>query len=157
MPQVGGVSSSDPFTNFATTPTATALAINNTSVNNTKAKFVVGEGGVAEPGEVVLQYPLLQDKVTERDYQLVFNIKNLVQAQYDFLLQLQCGNIDITFYYASGMGTTQWVYGRQGGIVPTKVSVTFPKGGGRDDRDLAIVKIDWKATGDPDRRINPIV
>jgi len=156
-PQAGGVSSADPFTNFATTPTATASAIDNTSVNNTKAKFLVGEGGITEPGEVVLQYPMLQDKVTERDYQLVFNVKNLVQAQYDFLLQVQCGNIDLSFYYASGMGTTQWVYGKQGGIVPTKVSVTFPKGGGRDDRDIAIIKLDWKATGDPDRRVNPIV
>lgn len=156
MPQVGGVSSADPFTNFATTPTATASAIDNTSVNNTKAKFLIGEGGVAEPGEVVLQYPLLQDRVTERDYQLTFSIKNLVQAQYDMLLQMQCGNVDLTFYYASGMGATQWVYGKQGGIVPTKVSVSFPKGAGRDDRDIAIVKIDWKAYGDPDRRINPL-
>jgi len=157
MPQVGGTSSADPFTNFATTPTATASAINNANTDNTKAKFLVGEGGIAEPGEVVLDYPMLQTKVTERDYSLLFTVKNLVQAQYDFLLQLQCGNIDITLYYASGMGTTQWVYGKQGGIVPTKVSVTFPKGGGKDDRDVAVIKLEWKAKGDPDRRINPIV
>ena len=99
---------------------------------------------------------MLTEKVVERDYQLVFNIKNLVQTQYDFLLQVQCGNIDLTFYYASGMEANQWVYGKQGGIVPRKVTVSFPKGAGKDDRDIAIIKIDWKATGDPDRRINPI-
>jgi hypothetical protein len=141
---------------FATTPTATANAINNTTTDNTKAKFLVGEGGVAESTEVVLEYPMLTEKVVERDYQLVFNIKNLVQTQYDFLLQVQCGNIDLTFYYASGMEANQWVYGKQGGIVPRKVTVSFPKGAGKDDRDIAIIKIDWKATGDPDRRINPI-
>ena len=156
MPQVGGTPSADPYTNFATTPTATAGAIDNTNADNTKARFLVGEGGVAESTEVVLEYPMLTEKVVERDYQLVFNIKNLVQTQYDFLLQVQCGNIDLTFYYASGMETNQWVYGKQGGIVPRKVTVSFPKGAGKDDRDIAIIKIDWKATGDPDRRINPI-
>jgi hypothetical protein len=155
MPQVAGVSSPDPFTNFATTPTVTALALDNTGTTNVKAKFLVGEGGIAEPTETILEYPMLQEKVTERQYQLVFTVKNLVQAQYDFLLQMQCGNTDITFYYASGMDANQWVYGKQGGIVPKKVTVSFPKGAGKDDRDSAIIKIDWWASGDPDRRINP--
>lgn len=156
MPQVAGVSSADPFTNFATTPTATASAIDNTATSNLKAKFLVGDGGVAEPAETVLDYPMNQEKVIERLYSLVFNIRNLSQAQYDFLLQVQCGNTDIPFYYASGMGTTQWVYGKQGGIAPKKVTVTFPKGAGKDDRDFATIKIDWLATGDPDRRVNPL-
>lgn len=156
MPQVGGTPSADPFTNFSTTPTATAGAIDNTETDNSKAKFFVGDGGVAEPAETVLDYPMNQEKVIERTYPLVFNIRNLSQAQYDCLLQIQCGNVDFTFYYASGMGTTQWVYGKQGGIVPKKVTVTFPKGAGKDDRDVAIIKIDWLATGDPDRRINPL-
>lgn len=156
MPQVGGVKSADPYTNFATTPTATLSAVDNTNTLNTKAKFLVGEGGISESSEVVLDYPMLTERVVERDYELVFNIKNLVQAQYDFLLQVQCGNIDLTFYYASGMYANQWVYGQQGGIVPRRVTVAFPKGAGKDDRDIAIIKLAWKATGDPDRRINPI-
>ena len=53
------------------------------------------------------------------------------------------------------MGTTQHVYGKQGGIEPKKITVTFPKGAGKDDRDLATIKIDWLATGDPDRKPNP--
>ena len=155
-PKVSGTSAADPFTSFATTPTITASAVDNTNADNTKSKFLVGEGGVAEPSEVVLEYPMLEERVTERLYQLVFNIKNLTQTQYDFLLQLQCGNVDFTFYYASGLTATgAWVYGQQGGIVPKKSTVTFPKGIGKDDRDIAIIKIDWLATGDPDRRINP--
>jgi hypothetical protein len=156
MPQVGGVASADPFTNFATTPTATAGAVVNTNTDNTKAKFLVGDGGVGEPTEVVLDYPMNQEKVIERDYPLTFNIRNLSAAQYDLLKKIQCGNTDFTFYYASGMSTTQWVYGKQGGIVPKKVTVTFPKGAGKDDRDFAVIKINWLATGDPDRRVNPL-
>lgn len=155
MPQVGGTPSADPFTNFATTPTITASAVSNTTTDNTKAKFLVGEGGIAEATETLLEYPLLTEKVDERQYELSFTVKNLVDAQYTFLQQLQCGNIDLTFYYASGMGATQYVYGKQGGISPKKVTVSFPKGAGKDDRDLAIIKIQWLATGDPDRRANP--
>lgn len=155
MPQVGGTPSADPFTNFATTPTVTASAIDNTGTDNTKAKFLVGDGGVAEPTETVVEYPKLNEKVVERLYELVFNVRNLSDAQYAFLQQMQCGNTDITFYYSSGMGTVVYVYGKQGGIAPRKVTVTFPKGAGRTDRDLATIKIQWLATGDPDRRLDP--
>ena len=156
MPQVGGTPSADPFTNFATTPTATAGAISNTTTDNTKAKYVVGEGGIGEPTETVLDYPMNQEKVIEREYPLTMTFKYLSQEMYAFWQQVQCGNIDLTFYYASGMGATQYVYGKQGGIVPKKVTVTFPKGAGKDDRDTVVLKINWLATGDPDRRINPL-
>ncbi len=155
MPQVGGVSSADPYTNFATTPTITALAQDNTNADNTKSRFLVGEGGIAEPAESTVEYPKGQEKVEERLYTLIFNIKNLTDAQYLFLQQLQCGNVDFTFYYCSGIGTVQYVYGQQGGIVPKKSTVTFPKGAGKDDRDLAVIKIEFLAKGDPDRRIDP--
>lgn len=156
MPQVGGTPSADPFTNFAgATPTVTAGAVDNTNADNTKAKMIVGEGGVAAPTETVLEYPLLQDKVTDRIYTLDMNFKMLTQDMYAFYQQVQCGNVDLTFYYASGMGATQWAYGKQGGIEPSKVTVTFPKGAGRDDRDIVNIKIEWYATGDPDRRPNP--
>lgn len=154
-PSAGGTYAADPFTNFATTPTVTANAVDNTNADNTKSKFLVGEGGIAEPAETVLDYPMNKEKTEQLEYELVFNVKYLNDAQYAFLQQLQCGAVDIKFYYASGMGTTQYVYGIQGGIVPKKVTVTFPKGGGKDDRDLAIIKIKWLATGDPDRRVNP--
>ena len=46
MRQVGGTPSADPFTNFATTPTATAGAVVNTNADNTKAKGLVGASGL---------------------------------------------------------------------------------------------------------------
>lgn len=155
MPQVGGVSSTDPFTDFATTPTATANAIDNTEALNVKAKLLVGEGGVTSE-EVKIPYPLNVDKVIERIYTLDMDFKNLSQAMYAFWQQVQCGNTDLTFYYCSGMGTTQWVYGKQGGIPPKEMTVSFVKGKGREDRDSVNLKIIWLATGDPDRRINPL-
>lgn len=151
-----GVLSPDPFTNFATTPTATANAIDNTVTDNTKSKFLVGEGGVAEPTETSVEYPKLNTKVEEREYQLTFNVKQLTAEVYAFMQQLQCGDINFRFYYASGMGSTQYAYGISGGIIPKSITVTLPKGAGRDDRDLATIRINWLGNTDPDRRINPI-
>ena len=155
MPQVAGVASADPFTNFATTPTATANAIDNTTTNNLKAKYVVGEGGVTST-PVKADYPMNTVKTIEREYILDMDFKMVTQEMYAFWQQVQCGNIDLTFYYASGMATNQWVYGKQGGIPPKEMEVTFVKGKGKDDRDIVNLKAVWLAHGDPDRRINPI-
>jgi hypothetical protein len=147
----------DPFTDFATTPTATADAIDNTEALNAKSKLIVGDGGIDVPAKVQLEYPKLQDRIVERDYSLVFNVRNLSAAQYSMLLKLQCGHVTgWTFYYASGMGTNQWLYGIQGGIPMYFIDVDFPKGASRTDRDLAILTIRFKATGDPLRRVNPL-
>lgn len=155
MPQVGGTPSADPFTNFATTPTATASAVDNTNADNTKARLIVGEGGVTST-EVRDEYPMNKSRVVQREYTLDMDFKMLNQAMYAFWQQVQCGNVDLTFYYASGMAANQWVYGKQGGIPPKEMSVTFVKGKGRDDRDFVNLKCIWLATGDPDRRINPL-
>ena len=147
----------DPFANFSTTPTAVSGGIDNTEALNAKSKLLVGEGGIAVPEKITLDYPKLQQKVVERDYTLTFNIKNLSAAQYSFLLKLQCGHVTgWTFYYASGMGANQWLYGVQGGIPLYFLDVDFPKGGGNTDRDIATVILRWKATGDPLRRANPL-
>jgi hypothetical protein len=147
----------DPFTNFATTPTATANAIDNTAGDNTKSIELVGEGGIAVPEKVILDYPKLQQRTVERDYPLTFNVKNLSAAQYAFLLQLQCGHTEgLTFYYASGMGATQWLYGIQGGIPVYYIDVDFPKDISKDGRDIATITIRFKAAGDPARRVNPL-
>ena len=147
----------DPFTDFATTPTATANAIDNTEALNAKSKLIVGEGGIDVPEKLILEYPKLQDKIVERTYTLNHVVKNLSAAQYAMLLKLQCGHVTgWSFYYASGMGTNQWLYGIQGGIPIFFIDVDFPKPGGREGRDSATLIIRYKATGDPLRRVNPL-
>lgn len=127
------------------------VGIDNANTDNTKAKWLVGIGGVAEPTETITEYPKLQRKVTERLYTLTFRVLNLVQTQYDFLRQLQCGDTDFKFYYADLAG---YVYGIEGGLAPLSVDVDFPHGGGNTDKNLADLIITWRATGDPDRNVN---
>ena len=128
------------------------VGIDNANTDNTKAKWLVGIGGVAEPAETVTEYPKLQRKVSERLYTLTFRVLDLVQTQYDFLRQLQCGDTGFKFYYGDLAG---FVYGIQGGLSPLSVDVDFPKGGANTDKNAADITLTWRSNGDPDRNENP--
>lgn len=147
----------DIFDNWDTEPIVNAtsgagVGVDNTNADNTKAKWLVGIGGVSESEETITEYPKLQKKVTERLYTLTFRVFNLVAAQYNFLRKLQCGDTSFTFYYGDLGG---WIYGIAGGLVPNSVDVDFPHGGGNTDKNVGILTITFRATTDPDRFVNP--
>lgn len=145
----------DVFTDWAgeiPTPTYVNDSIDNTTADNSTAHILTGIGGVAEPEELILDYPKLQQQVVERTYTLTHRIFNLSNAQYDYLTKLQCGALNFTFYYCDLGG---YVYGVDGGLEPYSVDVDFPRGGGNDDRAFADIIITWKAKGDPDRGTTP--
>ena len=143
----------DIFADWATTPTYVADSIDNTDTTNAKAKHIVGIGGVPEPTVQELEYPKLKTKVDEGLYLLEYRVLQMSGGQYDFLRKLQCGSTAFTFYYGD---LADFVYGKAGGIVPASVRVVFPKGAANTDRNQAIVRITWRADGDPDRRTNPV-
>lgn len=149
------VEASDIFSSWSSTPAVVADTLDNTQADNSTAKFIVGEGALPAAEKITLDYPFQQTKVVERTYNITFNVKNLVATQYEFLRKVQCGTLNFTFYYASGFGPNNWVYGKEGGITPSMVDVDFPKGGGKDDRDMAVITLQFKAKGDPDRKVNP--
>jgi len=126
--------------------------IDNTTADNSTAHILTGIGGVAEPEELILPYPKLQEVVVERTYTLTHRIVNLSNTMYDFLLKMQCGDLNFTFYYCDLGG---YVYGIDGGLVPYSVDVDMPHGSGGDDRAFADIIITWKAAGDPDRGTTP--
>lgn len=130
----------------------TNATIDNTTADNSTAHILTGIGGVAEPEELILPYPKLQEVVVERTYTLTHRIVNLSNTMYDFLLKMQCGDLNFTFYYCDLGG---YVYGIDGGLVPYSVDVDMPHGSGGDDRAFADIIITWKAAGDPDRGTTP--
>jgi hypothetical protein len=144
----------NPLTNWAGgSPTATANAIDNTEALNAKTKWLVGIGELPAAEKTTTEYPLLKSKTTDRVYTLTFRVLNLSAAQYAFLRQMQCGSLGFTFWYAD-LG--DWIYGLAGGIVPDFVTVTFPKGEGNTDKNVGVIRLSWKADGDPQRRVNPL-
>ena len=142
----------NPWTNWATTPTLTGGAIDNTEALNAKTKWLVGIGELPAAEKTATEYPLLKSKQTDRLYTMSFRVLNLSDAQYDFLRQIQCGSLGFTFWYGD-LG--DWLYGLSGGIVPDFVTVSFPKGEGNTDKNVGIIRLSWRADGDPERRVNP--
>jgi len=145
----------DVFTDFNAdypTPAYANDTIDNTTADNSTAHILTGIGGVAEPDALTLDYPKLQQAISERTYTLTHRILNLSNAQYDFLQKVQCGALNFTFYYCDLGG---YAYGIEGGLVPYSVDVDMPRGGGNDDRAFADIIITWKAKGDPDRITTP--
>lgn len=143
-----------PFTGWTDgiyTVTANQAGINNAATDNSAVKWLVVEGGVADPDEEVQEVAKFIDIVSERTWTLNLTIKNVSDAHYDFARTLQCGNTDFTFWY----GSTDYVYGKATGIVPTKVTARLPKGEGRTDVDQIVIEIEFKGITDPDRKQNP--
>lgn len=137
----------------AATPSYVANSIDNSNALNAKAKELVGRGEISVPEKSTLEYPLLKTKAAEKRYTVVFTHYQLDAATYDFLRQVQCGNLNFKFYYAD---LAAYVYGIADGLVPDFISVVFPKGNANTDRNTAIIRLSWKATGDPQRRANPL-
>lgn len=140
-------------TTSAATPTYVSSSIDNTNALNAKAKELVGRGEIAVPEKTTLSYPLLKTRNLEKRYTLAFTHYQLDASTYDFLRQVQCGTLNFKFYYADLNG---YVYGIADGLVPDLISVVFPKPNGNTDRNTAIIRLSWKATGDPQRRANPL-
>ncbi len=134
------------------TPVFTLGSIDNTLTDNTKAKRIVGIGGVAEPEAVTLQYPKLQERIDEETYTLNFRVLNMSNAMNDLLDKLECGALNFTFWYIDLAG---YVYGYEGGIIPFSLDVQRPHGGGNDDRLFADIILTFKATNEPDRGVVP--
>lgn len=148
---------SDITASWSTTPTYVSGSIDNTETDNTKAKHLVGIGTVGEPTSTEVPFPKGVTKNVDGTYTLEFNFYNLAGGTqknqgYDLARKMQCGWLGFTFYYGD---RADFIYGKAGGIVPSKVVVVFPKGSGTAV-NVAIIRISWKADVDPDRKINPI-
>lgn len=140
-------------TTSAATPTYVPSSIDNTNALNAKAKELVGRGEIPVPEKAVLEYPLLKTRTAEKRYTVNFTVYQLDDDTYEFLRQVQCGTLNFKFYYADLEG---FVYGIADGLEPDFISVVFPKGNANTDRNTAIIRLFWKATGDPQRRANPL-
>jgi hypothetical protein len=137
----------------AATPSYVANSIDNTNNLNAKAKKLTVIGELPVPEVTVTEYPLRKTRQTDKRFTIQATYYQLDANSYEFLRQVKCGKLNFTFYYADLAG---YVYGIAGGLVPTLVRVTFPKGNGNADKNTAIIRLSFRATGSPQRRANPL-
>jgi hypothetical protein len=143
-----------PF-NWSAAPAVTLVSgeIDNTTSNGTKSKWLVGEGGIPAAEKIVDEYPGRKTRTSFRTYTLTFNVKNLSQAQYDFLRLLQCGVTDFKLWYETVGGH---LFGGAAGVDISGLDVDFIYGEGRDDKEYATITLTWEADGDPPRGVSPL-
>lgn len=140
----------DPLVPVAESPSE----IDNTNTDNTKVKYIVVEGELPVPDKQTEELPLRQMAISGRGYKLVATVKNMTDANREFLRNLQCNPTNYTFYYATVGGN---IFGIAGGIVPTFTDADLPLNGGRDDREVGTILINFDSTdGDPKRYVNPL-
>lgn len=123
-------------------------AIDNTVADNSKAKHLVGIGGIAEPEESTRPRPRGREKVTKRTYTGTFRDENVTDAKYELFRKMQCGYTDCKLLYAN----EGHIFGP---IQPKKITVKLPLSESRDDVEVAIIEFTWEADGDPPRYATP--
>jgi hypothetical protein len=144
----------DVFASWQTIPTYVAGAVDNANTDNSKSKWLVGIGGIGVPEKQTLLYPKRKKRQGARTYSLTFRVLNLNDAMFEFLRKLQCGTTNFTFYFAD---IENYIYGKEGGLIPESIDVDFPRGEGNDDKLVAVLTLTFVADGDPQRRVNPYV
>lgn len=146
----------------ATTPTLTSGVIDNDAVDNSKARLLLGVGGVADHETAVYEGSMLRDFIVDRTYTLTFEIPLGEAKTYDFLRTMQRNFLDFRFWYVD---LANLLYGTvlvstnttaYGGIRPKMVNVQFPKSNARDGRNTATLSIMWSADVEPPRYPSPL-
>lgn len=133
---------------------ASPSEIDNTNTDNTKVKFLVGEGEIAVPDKQVEELPLRKQAISGRDYLLNFTVKNMTSLNREFIRNLQCNPTNYKFYYGTVGGH---IFGPAGGITPSFSDGDLPLNGGRDDREIGVALIRFQSSdGDPPRYSNPL-
>lgn len=125
-----------------------ATVIDNSLANNSKGKYLVGEGEIEEPDGDTAEYPKRQLRILNRVYTLDLTIKNLSDAQYEFLRAMQNGWTGFKFWIETVGGR---LLGGSSGIAPVLVNVSFLYSGGRNDREEAVLTLQYESDGDPPR------
>ena len=121
--------------------------IDNTNLDSTKAKHLVGEGSKPESEPFIIDMPKGKKKTRKRTSTIVFTIKNVTTLHYAFGQYLQCGNTDFTFWF----GNEAHFFGGQNGIIPASVNCEFVYGDGVDDIELMVITLTYESDGDPAR------
>lgn len=136
-------------------PTYLSAGIDNTDTNNAFTKWIVGQGGVAEPELTPWEGPKGATAIIKRTYTLEFEVNVKNEGMRNMLRQLQCNWRSFKFWYGTRGGK---LYGGENGIVPASTNAVLALGAGAEDFEMGRIIIVWETTGgagDPPRTDNP--
>lgn len=131
-----------------TSKAAVLATIDNDVSDNSAAKYLPGVGGIEEPNEITPTTGKDERRVSRRLFTLSMEVPTGDDERYEFLRELQTGWRAWRFWFDTVGGR---LIGGQYGIVPDFLSVAFPYGGGVDDVEKGVLRVEWFADGDPGR------
>ena len=132
------------------------FSIDNTDSTDTEQKQFFVKGGVSEPEESTTELNSFREYTLKKIYTLSFEFYNDGEGEtdtYDYWRRVECGTVIPNFYYTTEGGQ---IFGRDGGIVPSKFSVSKVLEEGEDSVEKWVGTIQWNARVSPDRKVNPL-
>lgn len=136
-------------------PTLVSGGIDNTVLDNSKTKWLVGKGGMAEPEETLYNGPKGSRAIIKRRYTMEFEVSVKSDDTRDFLRQLECNPKNFIFRFGTVAG---YLYGGEEGITPAFTNARLSLGNGDEDYELGIVVLEWETdagAGSAPRHVNP--
>lgn len=124
--------------------------VDNTDTANTKAKYIVGRGGVEEREEIIANLGRNTRHKAGARYRLEYEVSIQNNGQWALAQKLQGNYRAFRFWYLTQSGR---VFGGQNGIMPDFATATMPLGSGHEDVEKAVFYLDWLADADPSREL----
>jgi hypothetical protein len=143
----------NPFTSWATVPTITVGAVDNSDPLKTHVIQVVGN--LDAPTKQVAIQPGFKSTTFKRTYAPSLEVTSLGDLTYEFMKTLQCGRTDgyKIFYGITGGYVFGDVTGN--GICLREIDVDFVYARGEESFVSATILPKWSADGEAVRRTNP--
>lgn len=133
-----------------TSEAAWATALHQTTPDKIRHLIVSGDKPAPETTDVT--FSKFRTKVVNRRHTLNADIDDISDANYTFMLTLQCG-ATVRFWYATYGGK---LYGGATGIL-ADVTANFVLERGQDSRALIQLVLNWDRKFDPPRIDNPMI
>lgn len=119
--------------------------IDNSSTDNSKAKFIEGKGGIAEREVVIADLGKRTRHKAGARYVLEFEFSIRNDGQYSFAQKMQGNYKAFQFWFLTYGGRT---LGGSVGIAPDYADAVMPMGRESDDVEKCILSIEWYADAD---------
>jgi len=140
--------------NWGSVLTAGDFNIDNSDATDLAQKQIFVTGGVAEPEETEVTLNGFQTVTLNKTFTLSAEFySDGSEITYDYLRKLECNKVKPKFWFTTMGGK---IFGKDGGIIPSKFSLSKVLEQGEESVEKWVMNIQWKALTSPDRYDYPL-
>lgn len=140
--------------NWGSVLTPADFNIDNSDTTDAAQKQIFVTGGVAEPEETEVTLNGFQTVTLNKTFTLSAEFySDGSEETYNYLRKLECNKVKPNFWFTTMGGK---IFGRDGGITPSKFSLSKVLEQGEESVEKWVINIQWKALTSPDRYDYPL-